>query len=57
MRNKARDPEVSVKHTDLVNTLGLLEEAAQAACCEALLPALAKVQNLSLRTITEEQKS
>lgn len=30
MRNQAREREVSVKHTDSANTLGLLEEVAQA---------------------------
>lgn len=30
MRNQAREHEVSVKHTDSINTLGLLEEVAQA---------------------------
>lgn len=30
---------------------------AQTACHEALLPGPAKLQNLSLRTIAEEQKS
>lgn len=57
MRNQAREHEVSVKHTDSVNTLGLLGEASQAACHETLLCGLAKLQNLSLRTIAEEQKS
>lgn len=57
MRNRAREHEALVKHTDSVNTLGLLGEAAQAACHQALLPGLAKLQNLSLRTIAEEQKS
>ena len=38
-------------------TLGLFREVAQTACREALLPGLAGLQHLSLRTKTEEQKS
>lgn len=49
--------EVSVKHMDSVNTSALLGEAAQAAYHEALLPGLAKSQNMSLRTITGDQKN